>query len=180
LGCLILRDGFPSKKEVRESECARDRHRVCGYLHVPKFPVVTENLRIVSFFKKSPCLPFPLGVAASRDFPQFPGTNEHLFRVASDSWQVSSHVFHLLNCISRRRCRHSPAHTTHPTTTPNITMACIASTFTGSVAALKASKVQVRLAAARRSRSSAGSRDLANARFPQILPASLRPEARRR
>ena len=84
------------------------------------------------------------------------------------------------NCISRRRRRHSPAHTTHPTTTPNITMACIASTFTGSVAALKASKVQVRLAAARRSRSSAGSRDLANARFPQILPAALRPEARRR
>jgi hypothetical protein len=59
-------------------------------------------------------------------------------------------------------------------------MACIASTFTGSVAALKASKVQVRLAAARRSRSSAGSRDLANARFPQIFPAALRPEARRR
>ena len=58
------------------------------------------------------------------------------------------------------------------------TMACIASTFTGSVAALKASKVQVRVAAQRASRTPRRCACFANARFAGLTSLSasrLRP-----
>ena len=86
-----------------------------------------------------------------------------------------------------------PANTPHTTPLYNTKMACIASTFTGSVAALKASKVQVRRATRARALSRASPArevDVGKLRFPAAgaaLPAPglvrgrrLRRIARRR
>jgi hypothetical protein len=67
-----------------------------------------------------------------------------------------------------------PANTPHTTPLYNTKMACIASTFTGSVAALKASKVQVRRATRARARACEFRRD----RTP-VLSGSYRERERR-
>ena len=66
-----------------------------------------------------------------------------------------------------------PANTPHTTPLYNTKMACIASTFTGSVAALKASKVQVRRATRARAFSRASPAlkvDVGKLRFPEAMP----------
>jgi len=69
-------------------------------------------------------------------------------RAYHEAFQQWPGVFSVPECFheDERTLDAIPAHTHLITNIQNSTMACIASTFTGSVAALKASKVQVRVA----------------------------------